>query len=68
MKHQHAIRAAENRYQWGRYATARYLAKHGVTMRLYRLACVQARDHATRANTERRKLKCIDLQRHRRVT
>ena len=39
MKHQHTIRAAENRYQWGGYATARYLAKHGVTMRLYRLAC-----------------------------
>lgn len=35
-----AIEAAENRARWGRWATRRFLAKRGVPMRLYQLACV----------------------------
>lgn len=33
-----AIRAARNRRVWGRWATARYLAKRGVPLRLYQIA------------------------------
>ena len=33
-----AIRAARNRRRWGRWATARYLAKRGVPLRLYQIA------------------------------
>ena len=33
-----AIRAARNRRVWGRWATARYLARRGVPMRLYQIA------------------------------
>ena len=33
-----AIRAARNRGRWGRWATARYLAKRGVPLRLYQIA------------------------------
>ena len=33
-----AIRAAKNRRVWGRWATARYVAKRGVPMRLYQIA------------------------------
>ena len=33
-----AIRAAKNRRVWGRWATARYLAKRGVPVRLYQIA------------------------------
>ena len=33
-----AIRAARHRRIWGRWATARYLAKRGVPMRLYQIA------------------------------
>lgn len=35
----HAIRAAKNRYKWGRYAARRYTEKRGVPAGLYRLAC-----------------------------
>ena len=35
-----AIRAARNRGRWGRWATARYLAKRGVPLRLYQIAVV----------------------------
>lgn len=33
-----AIRAAKNRRVWGRWATMRYLARHGVSVRLYQIA------------------------------
>ena len=33
-----AIRAARNRRAWGRWATMRYLAKRGVSVRLYQIA------------------------------
>ena len=33
-----AILAARNRRVWGRWATARYLAKRGVPLRLYQIA------------------------------
>ena len=33
-----AIRAAKNRRVWGRWATMRYLARHGVSVRLYQVA------------------------------
>ena len=33
-----AIRAAKNRRKWGRWATARYLARRGVPLRLYQIA------------------------------
>lgn len=33
-----AIRAAKNRRAWGRWATMRYLARHGVSVRLYQVA------------------------------
>ena len=33
-----AVRAARNRRVWGRWATARYLAKRGVPTRLYQIA------------------------------
>ena len=33
-----AIRAAKNRRVWGRWATARYLARRGVPLRLYQIA------------------------------
>ena len=33
-----AIRAAKNRRVWGRWATMRYLARHGVSVRLYKIA------------------------------
>ena len=33
-----AIRAARNRRVWGRWATARYLARRGVPLRLYQIA------------------------------
>ena len=33
-----AIRAAKNRRAWGRWATAKYLAKRGVPLRLYQIA------------------------------
>ncbi len=33
-----AIRAAKNRRVWGRWATMRYLAKRGVSVRLYQIA------------------------------
>ena len=33
-----AIRAARNRGRWGRWATAQYLAKRGVPLRLYQIA------------------------------
>ena len=33
-----AIRAARNRHVWGEWATARYLAKRGVPVRLYQIA------------------------------
>ena len=33
-----AIRAARNRHAWGRWATARYLARRGVPLRLYQIA------------------------------
>ena len=33
-----AIRAARNRRTWGRWATAKYLAKRGVPLRLYQIA------------------------------
>ena len=33
-----AIRAAKNRRTWGRWATARYLARRGVPLRLYQIA------------------------------
>ena len=33
-----AIRAAKNRHVWGRWATIRYLARHGVSVRLYQVA------------------------------
>ena len=33
-----AIRAARNRGRWGRWATARYLARRGVPLRLYQIA------------------------------
>ena len=33
-----AIRAAKNRHVWGRWATMRYLARHGVSVRLYQIA------------------------------
>lgn len=36
---QHAIRAARNRYHWGRWAARRYCERHGVPRSLYRLAC-----------------------------
>ena len=35
-----AIRAAKNRRTWGRWATAKYLAKRGVPLRLYQIAVV----------------------------
>ena len=35
-----AIRAARNRRVWGRWATARYLAKRGVPVRLYQIAVI----------------------------
>ena len=35
-----AVRAAENRARWGRWATMRFLAKRGVPMRLYQIAVV----------------------------
>jgi hypothetical protein len=34
-----AIRAAKNRYKWGRYMARRYCEKRGVSHRLYRIAC-----------------------------
>lgn len=34
-----AVRAARNRRVWGRWATMRYLAKRGVPVRLYQIAC-----------------------------
>ena len=33
-----AIRAAKNRHVWGRWATMRYLRRHGVSVRLYQIA------------------------------
>lgn len=33
-----AIRAAKHRRGWGRWATMRYLARHGVSVRLYQIA------------------------------
>lgn len=36
---QAAIIAANHRYQWGRWASARYAAKRGVPIRLYVIAC-----------------------------
>lgn len=33
-----AVRAARNRRVWGRWATARYLEKRGVPLRLYQIA------------------------------
>lgn len=33
-----AVRAARNRRVWGRWATARYLARRGVPVRLYQIA------------------------------
>ena len=33
-----AIRAAKNRLVWGRWATMRYLARNGVSVRLYQIA------------------------------
>ena len=33
-----AIRAARSRRMWGRWATARYLARRGVPLRLYQIA------------------------------
>jgi hypothetical protein len=39
MIEQHAIRAARNRYVWGRDAAMRYIMRHGVSPALYRLAC-----------------------------
>ena len=33
-----AVRAARNRRAWGRWATARYLARRGVPLRLYQIA------------------------------
>ena len=33
-----AIRAAKNRGVWGRWATMRYLARRGVSVRLYQIA------------------------------
>ena len=33
-----AIRAAKNRRVWGRWATMRYLARLGVSVRLYQIA------------------------------
>ena len=33
-----AIRAAKNRRVWGRWATMRYLRRHGVSVRLYQIA------------------------------
>lgn len=35
-----AIRAAKNRGRWGRWATARYLAKRGVPLGLYQIAVI----------------------------
>jgi len=35
----HAIRAAKNRYKWGRWAARQYCLNHGVSFRLYRIAC-----------------------------
>ena len=35
-----AVRAAKNRRVWGRWATARYLARRGVPLRLYQIAVV----------------------------
>lgn len=34
-----AIRAAQNRTRWGRYAAKAYCLKRGVPLSLYRLAC-----------------------------
>ena len=36
---QHAIRAARNRYSWGRNAARLYCDHHQVPLGLYRLAC-----------------------------
>lgn len=36
---EHAIKAAKNRYNWGLWATRRYIKKRGVPFGLYRLAC-----------------------------
>ena len=35
----HAMRAAANRYNWGRYAARRYAEKNGVPAWVYRLCC-----------------------------
>lgn len=35
-----AVRAAKNRGRWGRWATARYLARRGVPLRLYQIAVI----------------------------
>ena len=35
-----AVRAARNRRVWGRWATARYLARRGVPLRLYQIAVI----------------------------
>lgn len=35
----HAIRAAKNRYTWGRWAARQYCINNGVSFRLYRIAC-----------------------------
>lgn len=35
-----AVRAANNRASWGRWATMRFLINRRVPMRLYQLACV----------------------------
>jgi len=34
-----AIRAAQNRNNWGRFATLGFLRNRGVNLRLYMLAC-----------------------------
>lgn len=34
-----AIRAAQHRHQWGRYAARRFCETRGVPLGLYRLAC-----------------------------
>jgi len=33
------IRAAKNRYTWGRWAARQYCINHGISFRLYRIAC-----------------------------
>ena len=35
-----AVRAARNRRVWGRWATARYLARRGVPLGLYQIAVI----------------------------